>query len=71
LPFHSGFIDDNPSGTLSKEKMLGMYSSVLPGSKAVVFVEQIFAKFDTDKSGSIDFKVPLILPSLHEEKIER
>ena len=53
----TGFIEDNPDGTLSKEKMMDMYASVLPGKKAKVFVDQIFVKFDTDGSGSIDFKV--------------
>lgn len=52
-----GFIEDNPSGTLTKEKMLEMYGAILQGTKAKVFVDQIFAKFDSDNSGSIDFKV--------------
>ena len=56
----TGFIDDNPDGTLSKEKMMDMYASVLPGKKAKVFVDQIFVKFDADGSGSIDFKVTRI-----------
>ena len=52
-----GFIDDNPDGTLTKEKMMDMYSAVLSVKKAGIFVEQIFSKFDTDNNGSIDFKV--------------
>ena len=55
----TGFIEDNPEGTLTKEKMMDMYASVLPGKKAKVFVDQIFVKFDSDGSGAIDFKVSL------------
>ena len=50
-------LKDNPDGTLSKEKMMDMYSAVLPGMKAKTFVDQIFQRFDSDNSGSIDFKV--------------
>ena len=53
----SGFIEDNPGGTLSKGKMMEMYQAVLSENKARVFVDQIFTKFDTDNSGEIDFKV--------------
>ena len=48
---------DNPDGQLSKDKMMEMYSSVLTGTKSRTFVDQIFQKFDSDNSGSIDFKV--------------
>ena len=34
-----------------------MYSSVLSVAKATMFVDTIFAKFDTDNDGFIDFKV--------------
>ena len=34
-----------------------MYSSILPGMKAKTFVDQIFQRFDSDNSGTIDFKV--------------
>lgn len=37
--------------------MMDMYSAVLPGMKAKTFVDQIFQRFDSDNSGSIDFKV--------------
>ena len=52
-------LQDNPDGTLSKEKMMDMYGSVLPGMKAKTFVDQIFQKFDSDDSGTIDFKVAI------------
>ena len=53
----SGFVEDNPGGTLNKLKMMDMYSSVLSIAKATMFVDQIFAKFDTDNDGTISFKV--------------
>ena len=56
----SGFIEDNPEGTLTKEKMMEMYSAVLSVKKAEIFVDQIFSKFDTDENGSIDFKVSFL-----------
>ena len=37
--------------------MLEMYSDVLSNRKASIFVDQIFAKYDTDLNGTIDFKV--------------
>ena len=37
-----------------------MYGAVLPPEKAKVFVDQIFLKFDSDKSDTIDFKVKTI-----------
>ena len=50
-------MEDNPSGQLSKRKMLDMYNAVLPVRKATTFVEVIFSQFDTDNNGQIDFKV--------------
>lgn len=46
---------------MSKDKMMDMYASVLAGAKAKTFVDQIFQKFDSDNSGSIDFKVDFLL----------
>lgn len=50
-------MEDNPSGQLSKEKMLEMYNTVLSLGKATKFVEDIFLQFDKDQNGEIDFKV--------------
>ena len=55
--FVRGFKYDCPSGQLDKEKMLSMYSLILPAGNAKVFVDQIFRIFDQDGDGSIDFKV--------------
>ena len=62
----SGFIEDNPTGTMGKDKMLEMYSSVLSPAKAKIFVDQIFGKFDADNSGSIDFKEFMLATNLSE-----
>jgi hypothetical protein len=53
----TGFLEDNPEGTLSKKKMMEMYQAVLSQEKAKAFVDQIFGKYDMDNSGEIDFKV--------------
>ena len=53
----SGFMEDNPTGQLSKEKMLDMYNTVLSLGQATKFVEDIFQQFDKDQNGEIDFKV--------------
>ena len=50
-------MEDNPEGTLSKRKMLEMYTAVLSLRKATIFVDEIFTKYDKDNSGTIDFKV--------------
>jgi len=54
--WYRGFKQDCPDGQLSKEKILEMYTMILPAGNAKVFVEQIFRIFDKDGNGSIDFK---------------
>lgn len=49
-------VQDNPDGQMKRDKLLGMYIDVLSNAKAKQFVNQIFSKYDTDNSGSIDFK---------------
>ena len=55
-----GFKKDCPDGQLHKEKVLEMYSMILPEGNARVFVDQIFRIFDEDANGSIDFKVKIV-----------
>ena len=55
--FSRGFKQDCPDGQLGKDKILEMYSMILPAGNAKVFVDQIFRIFDKDGNGSIDFKV--------------
>ena len=56
---YRGFKKDCPDGQLLREKVLEMYSMILPEGNAVVFVDQIFRIFDGDGNGSIDFKVKI------------
>jgi len=51
-----GFKVDCPDGELGKDKILDMYSMILPVGNAKVFVDQIFRIFDKDGNGTIDFK---------------
>ena len=55
--WYRGFKQDCPDGQLGKDKILEMYSMILPAGNAQVFVDQIFRIFDKDGNGSIDFKV--------------
>ena len=55
--FSRGFYKECPTGEVDKQKMLDMYRLLLPPGNARVFVEQLFGLFDTDKGGTIDFKV--------------
>ena len=48
---------DCPNGQLSKDKIMEMYTMILPVENAKLFVDQIFRIFDKDGNGSIDFKV--------------
>ena len=57
LIFFVIFQVDCPDGNLGKDKILDMYSMILPVKNATVFVDQIFRIFDKDGNGSIDFKV--------------
>ena len=52
-----GFKKDCPGGLLSQDKVLEMYTMILPEGNAKNFVEQIFRVFDKDGDGTIDFKV--------------
>ena len=58
--FLSGFKHDCPSGRLKKEKVLEIYSVLMPDGDASVFVDQIFRIFDKDENGSIDFNVSFL-----------
>ena len=52
-----GFKKDCPGGLLCQDKVLEMYTMILPEGNAKSFVEQIFRVFDKDGDGTIDFKV--------------
>jgi len=54
--WYRGFKRDCPNGQMSRAKVERLYSMVMSASDAPVFVDQIFAIFDRDGNGSIDFR---------------
>merc|ERR1712183_1177253 len=54
--WYRGFKKDCPGGLLCQDKVLEMYTMILPEGNAKNFVEQIFRVFDKDGDGTIDFK---------------
>merc|ERR1712227_759523 len=54
--WYEGFLKDCPSGELSKEKFIAMYSKIFPSGNAENFSQNIFRTFDTNNSGTVDFR---------------
>ncbi|XP_023346210.1 neuronal calcium sensor 2 [Eurytemora carolleeae] len=54
--WYYGFRKDCPSGQLNRTKFISMYSQVFPSGNADVFSQHVFRTFDTDGSGTIDFR---------------
>ena len=54
--WHAGFLEDCPDGELTKTQFVEMYTKIFPGGNAEAFSENVFRTFDTDRSGSIDFR---------------
>ena len=54
--WYTGFIKDSPSGQLTSEMFIQMYTEVFPSGTAELFSQEAFRAFDTDGSGTIDFQ---------------
>lgn len=55
-PAHTGFLKDCPSGILTKEEFQKIYRQFFPFGDPTSFADYVFKVFDSDKSGTIDFK---------------
>jgi Ca2+-binding EF-hand superfamily protein len=51
-----GFLKDCPSGMLTKAEFQKIYKQFFPFGDPSSFADYVFNVFDSDKSGSIDFK---------------
>ena len=53
--WHEGFLQDCPSGRLSKRAFIDMYRMFFPSGDADSFCKNVFRTFDRDGNGYIDF----------------
>jgi len=54
--WYKGFLKDCPSGSLNKPDFQKIYKTFFPFGDPTNFADYVFKVFDSDNSGSIDFK---------------
>ncbi len=59
--YYERFQDEFPDGHITKQQFIQMYSQKYPDGDARKFAEYVFNAHDLSKSGTVDFKVYIIL----------
>ena len=67
--WHEGFLKDSPSGELTKDLFVSVHSNLYPNGNAEKFSENVFRTFDTNKSGTINFREFML--ALHVTSCEK